>query len=192
MIDTEPRTTKGRLFVLTGSVRSGKTTFLERAVAGWKSAGLAVGGFLSVARLRTELDQGYDLVDLKNGKSLPYLAHKGDPGWPHVGTWYFFPDVLEKAKSILCRDCGADILIVDEIGPLELGGGGLWPAFVEALASGARCLCVVREGILDEFRARIGPKELRVFRHGAPGILESLTAALTSDRERRGSRGEGA
>lgn len=192
MIDTQPRATKGRLLVLTGSVHSGKTTFLEGAVAGWKAAGLAVGGFLSVARPRTDLDQGYDLVDLKDGTSRPFLAHKGDPDWPHVGTWHFFPTVLEKAKSILCRDSDADFLIIDEIGPLELGGGGLWPAFVEALASGARCLCVVREGILDEFRARIGPTELRVFRHGAPGVLESLTAALASYRERRGSRGEGA
>lgn len=192
MIDTEPRTTKGRLFVLTGSVRSGKTTFLERAVAGWKSAGLAVGGFLSVARPGNGHDQGYDLVDLKDGTSAPFLKRRGEPDWPSVGPYRLVPEILERAGSILTRDRDADILIVDEIGPLELGGGGLWPAFVKALASGARCLCVVREGILDEFQARIGPTRLRVFRHGAPGILESLTAALTSDRARRGFSGEGA
>ena len=58
MTDNRPSTTKGELFVLTGPVHSGKTTFLAKAVAGWKAAGLAVGGFLSVARLRNGLDQG--------------------------------------------------------------------------------------------------------------------------------------
>lgn len=178
--------------MLTGSVHSGKTTFLADAAARWKASGVAVGGFLSVARLRNARDQGYDLVDLKDGTSAPFLTRIGEPDWPSVGPYRFVPEILERAGAILSRDRGADILIVDEIGPLELGGEGLWPAFVEALASGARCLCVVREEILDEFRARIAPTEPRVFRHGAPGVLESLTAALTSDRAHHGSRGDGA
>ena len=171
--------------VFSGPVHSGKTTFLAGAAAQWKASGLDVGGFLSVARLKNGRGQGYDLVDLKDGTSAPFLTRKGEPDWPSIGPWHFYPAILEKARSILHRDRDADVLVVDEIGPLELGGEGLWPAFVEALAGGAICLCVVREDILDEFRARIGSKEPRVFRHGAPGVLESLTAALAADREAR-------
>jgi nucleoside-triphosphatase len=168
-----------------GPVHSGKTTFLAGAAARWKASGLDVGGFLSVLRRDDGCGPGYDLFDLKDGTTLPFLAHKGEPGWPSVGPWYFFPSVLEKAKAILSRDSGADILVIDEIGPLELGGGGLWPAFEKALEHGARCLCVVRDSILDEFRAKIGPPEPLVFRHGTPGLLETLTEALAAGRAKR-------
>ncbi len=181
----------GALLVLTGPVHSGKTTFLRDAVAGWKSAGLDVGGFLSVLRLDNGCDRGYDLFDLKSGRSLPFLAHEGDPDWPSVGTWHMFPATLETAGSILRRDSDADVLVVDEIGPLEIGGEGLWPAFEKALEHGVRCLCVVRQGILDEFRAKVAPREPLVFRHRAPGVLGSLSDALTAIRAERNSPGGG-
>ncbi len=180
------------LFVLTGPVHSGKTTFLAGAADRWKASGFRVGGFLSVARLRDGSDQGYDLVDLKNGTSAPFLMRKGEPDWPSVGPYRFVPEILEQAAAIMSRDRDAEILIVDEIGPLELDGEGLWPAFEKALAHGSRCLCVVREEILDEFRARVGPAEPRVFRPGAPGVLGSLTAALNADRGSHGSPRGGA
>lgn len=183
---------RGSLLVLTGPVHSGKTTFLRDASARWKASGLDIGGFLSVLRLDHGRALGYDLFDLKEGTSLPFLAHEGEPDWPSVGTWHMFPPVLEKARSILGRDSDADVLVVDEIGPLELGGEGLWPAFERALERGARCLCVVREGILDAFRAKIGSRETLVFRHRAPGAFESLTAALSAFCEERNPSGEGA
>ena len=87
----------GSLLVLTGPVHSGKTTFLREAAAGWKAAGLDVGGFLSVLRLDINgRDQGYDLFDLKEGTSLPFLAHEGEPDWPSVGTWHMFPPSSRK------------------------------------------------------------------------------------------------
>jgi nucleoside-triphosphatase THEP1 len=147
---------------------------------------------LSVLRLDDGCDKGYDLFEIKSGKSLPFLAHKGEPDWPSVGTWHMFPTVLESANSIMRRDSGADVLVVDEIGPLELDGEGLWPALEKALGHGARCLCVVREGILGAFRAKIGPPEPMVFRHRDPGAFESLTAALSALRAPMGPRGAGA
>jgi nucleoside-triphosphatase THEP1 len=179
------------IYVLTGPVHSGKTTFLAGAAARWKASGLDVGGFLSVARPGDGCDQGYALVDLRDGASAPFLTQEGEPEWPSVGPYRFFPQALERAKDILRRDRDADVLVVDEVGPAELDEGGLWPALAEALASGARCLCVVREEILEEFRAKIGPRKSMVFRHDAPGVLESLTDALAADRAGRRSRGAG-
>ena len=184
--------TRESLFVLTGPVHSGKTTFLAGASARWKASGLDVGGFLSVLRRDDGRGPGYDLFDLKDGTSLPFLAHKGEADGPSVGPWHFFPAVLEKAKAILGRDSGADVLVVDEIGPLELGGEGLWPAFEKALEYGARCLCVVRDSILDEFRTRVGSPEPLVFRHGTPGLLEALTEALAAHPSKRHPPGGGA
>lgn len=189
--DHRPKADDG-ILVLTGPVHSGKTTFLAGAAARWRARGLDVGGFLSPARRAGGRLDGYDLFDLRDGASAPFLTRKGEPGWPSVGPYRFFPAVLERAGDILRRDRDADVLVVDEMGPLELGGGGLWPAFLEARASGARCLCVVRDSVLGKFRSRIGSPEPRVFRPGAPGVFESLTDALAAGRAEPGRRGGGA
>jgi len=175
----------GSLLVLTGPVHSGKTTFLRDAASRWTEAGFRVGGFLSLLRKEGGLDQGYDLFDLREGTARPFLELAGGTGWQAVGPWRLRPATLEAAEDILRRDSEADILLIDEIGPLERGGGGLWPAFAGALAGGARCLCVIREEILEGFRAKIAPVTPAVFRHRDPGTFESLTAALASLRSGR-------
>lgn len=189
MTDDQPRTTDDGLFVLTGPVHSGKTTFLAGAAARWRASGIDVGGFLSEARRAGGGLDGYDLVDMKDGTSALFLTRSGEPDWPSIGPYRFVSEALERARGILLRDRDADLVVVDEVGPAELEGGGLWPALAEALASGTRCLFVVRDTILEELRARIGSPAPRVFRHGVPGILESLTDALTADRAERRPRG---
>lgn len=176
--------------VLTGPVHSGKTTFLFSASIAWKAAGVDVGGFLSVARPAGGPDAGYDLVDLRDGQATPFIRRTGGPGWPAVGPWTLDPDALARVAAILRRDAAADVVIVDEVGPLELDGGGLWPSLAEAFSAGARCLCVVRDAILEGFLARFEPSACRVFPHGSPGVLETMTAALASvvpgEQRRRG------
>jgi nucleoside-triphosphatase THEP1 len=174
-----------RVLVLTGPVHSGKTTFLKGAAAFWDQAGFSVGGFLNEARLDAGRVTGYDLFDLRERASFPFLRTGGEPDRQRVGGFSLAPGGLERAESILTRDLGADILVVDEVGPLELQGHGLWPALSAALSGGARCLCVVRTTILEEFGAKIGKRRIDVFRHGDPDVLEGLTRRL---RGRAGSK----
>jgi len=166
------------VLVLTGPIHSGKTSFLKGAAVFWDLAGLSVGGFLNEARLDVGRVMGYDLFDLRGGESVPFLRTEGGPGWQRVGGFSLAPGGLERAESILARDLGADILVVDEVGPLELAGCGIWPALSAALSAGARCLCVVRTAILDEFRAKMGKRRIGLFRHGDPDVLEGLTRRI--------------
>ena len=72
-------------------------------------------------------------------------------------------DIL--GERTIIRETGPPgLLVVDEVGPLELRGGGLWPALRDALeAPGPTLLCVVREDILGEFAARLAPLIPAVF-----------------------------
>jgi nucleoside-triphosphatase THEP1 len=169
------------LFVLTGPVHSGKTTFLKGAAAFWDLAGFSVGGFLNDARFDVGRVMGYDLFDLRGGESVPFLRAEGGPDWQRVGGFSLVPGGLERAEGILARDIRADILVVDEVGPLELAGLGIWPALSAALSAGAKCLCVVRMTILEEFRAKMGKRRIDVFRQGDPDVLEGLTRRILEE-----------
>jgi nucleoside-triphosphatase THEP1 len=166
------------VLVLTGPVHSGKTTFLKGAAAFWDLAGFSVGGFLSETRFDGGGTLGYDLFDLRAGTSVPFLRREGEPGWPRVGGFSLVPGGLERAEGILARDHDADILVVDEVGPLELSGVGIWPALSAAMSAGAGCVCVVRTSVLEEFGAKMGKRRIGVFRHGDPDVLEGLTRRI--------------
>jgi nucleoside-triphosphatase THEP1 len=167
------------ILVLTGPVHGGKTTFLERSLARWASLGLAPGGFLSVAVTGTGGATGYDLLELRTGCRHPYLRREGKPDAERTGPFFFVPETLELARSIIREADHRELLIVDEVGPLELLGGGLWPVFREALARpGLRCLVVVREEILEDVVAAIAPGVPLVFDIRDPDVRKLVDESL--------------
>jgi nucleoside-triphosphatase THEP1 len=145
------------VLVLTGPVHCGKTTFLERATARWADGGVGCAGFLSPVVIDTNGETGYDLLELPAGPRRPYLRRQGPPQAERAGPFAFLPAALERARAIL-SDPDAALLVVDEVGPLELRGGGLWPALSEAVRRpGRTALLVVREDILAELAAALSP-----------------------------------
>jgi nucleoside-triphosphatase THEP1 len=146
------------VLVLTGPVHAGKTGFLERAVSVWTRRGLAVAGFLSPAAPDAPGGPGYDLVEIGSARRRPYLRRQGPPGAERVGPFVFVPETIERARTIIRSSRPEELLVVDEIGPLELGGGGLWPALRDALGRQDRTiLLVVREDALPAFSTALAP-----------------------------------
>jgi len=163
------------VLVLTGPVHAGKTTFLEEACARWGARGLPCTGFLSPAVTGAGGETGYDLLELPRGPRRPFLRRRADPAAERTGPFAFVPEVLDRARAIL-RDPGRPgLLVVDEVGPLELRGGGLWPALREAVRRPDRtALLVVREEILEELAAALAPLVPVVFRFRDPGDMALL------------------
>ena len=146
------------VLVLSGPVHGGKTTFLAGAVPAWAGRGLACAGFLSPAVADAAGTQGYDLLEIGTDRRRPYLRRQGPPGAERTGPYFFVPDALERARSIIRESGPAGLLVVDEVGPLELAGGGLWPALRDALKRQDRTfLLVAREDILAGLAAALAP-----------------------------------
>jgi nucleoside-triphosphatase THEP1 len=168
--------------VLTGPVHGGKTTFLERALPRWRSLGLDCDGFLSVAATDAAGSRTYDLFELAGGRRRPYLRRTGGPDAERVGPFVFVPETLERARAILGGASPDGLLVVDEAGPLELEGRGLWPALRDAAARPGPTLVVAREECAAAVAAALGPAPTPVVDIREPGAVERLERLLIGGR----------
>jgi len=167
------------VLVLSGPVHAGKTTFLERSLALWAARNLACDGFLSPAMTDAAGEAGYDLVEIGTGRRRPYLRRRGEPGAERIGPYVLVMETLERARSIIREARPSVPLVVDEVGPLELGGGGLWPALRDALKRPEEtCLLVAREEILGGLAAALAPITPVVCDIRDPAVRERLESHL--------------
>jgi nucleoside-triphosphatase THEP1 len=127
---------------------------------------------------------GYDLCGLENGERLPFARLPGPtlPGSPaqwvqRAGPFLVSAQTARAAESwvrgALARaPAGPKGLILDEIGPLELRGGGLAPALALALQ------CCDRLEVVLVVQARC-----------LPALAESLPAHRLVELPARGAEG---
>lgn len=161
-----------RVGLLTGPVGVGKTTVSERVVGLARRRGLACGGLLAPAMVNScEQKTGIWGVDILTGERRILARTDRALDGPAIGSYSFDSEALEWAVSAVekaldlapSRPC--DLIIVDEIGKLELWHNiGLAP-ILPRLASGevSRSLVLVRDSLLAELQSRLSPVEQVVF-----------------------------
>jgi len=167
------------ILVLTGVVHSGKTTFLKNFLPSLEALQLPVCGYLSPLVMVEGRAAGYDLFDIRKGQAIPFLRTEGEAGWPKVGPYFFLPAGLEAAETAIRSHRPGEILIVDEVGPMELSGRGVWPALSEVLSRPSfDCLLVVRNSLLDGLKKRLGKTPVHVFDIERLDLCPALLQAL--------------
>jgi len=168
------------ILILTGPVHAGKTSFLKNLLPVLKARGVPVSGYLSLSVLKRGRMSGYDLFDIKADKSVPFLRRKGRAGWQKVGSHFFLPSGLQAAEDKILGCPIGGWLVVDEVGPQELAGRGVWPALSAVLSrSELDCLLVVRRPLLDELRVLLGKRPIEVFDIAAENVLPVLLERLS-------------
>jgi len=176
---------EARIGLLTGPVGVGKTTVAERVVGLARRQGLVCGGVLAPAMINScGQKAGIWGVAIGTGERRILARTDRDLGGPSIGPYSFDASALAWAAGAVDRSIGAcDLLVVDEIGKLELWQGiGLAPVLSRLAAGEVECaLILVRDSLLSELQARLAPVEQVVFRvreenRGAlaPGILSEL------------------
>jgi nucleoside-triphosphatase THEP1 len=112
------------LFLLTAPSGVGKTTALQRSVLRARQQGLRVGGVLSLAQPHGHPPHpsALWLEDIATGRRR-LLAHVAAPAEASVGIWRFLEATVAWGNALLADAADADLLVVDEIGPLELNLG---------------------------------------------------------------------
>jgi len=123
--------------LVVGSRHHGKTAYLRALVARARAADLRVRGFLTEAAPGDTHKRALYLREI--GGALPPLflgATSAGPGLDlRVGSYYLSSATFARAEAVLSRSLDADLICLDEIGPLELRGGGFSAALARLLES---------------------------------------------------------
>lgn len=152
------------IHILSGPVHSGKTTLLKNTLSSLSKKKLAIDGYISDALWENNENLGYNLFDLKSRKHHSFIRKKGEAHWEKIGPFYFLPETMDLAKRIIHRSQKADLSVVDEVGPLELEGKGIWPVLKEVLIlRDPHFLLIVRDSILDRFLEKICRNDVVVY-----------------------------
>jgi len=143
------------LLLVTGSQGAGKTTFCARLVAAAREAGWKTAGLLSHPVFEGHLRTGIDSEDLRSG-DIQRIAVRSDRPSPGSKHWKFSSAALDWGNQVLAASTPCDLLVVDELGPLEFERGEGWQAGILAVDSKqyAIAIVVVRAEMLGEVLVR--------------------------------------
>lgn len=110
-----------RRIFLTGRPGIGKTSVLLRIIKILKNEGLLVGGMLSQEARQGATRVGFRLIDITNGRD-GWLAHVHQQSGPSVGKYRVNLHDLQHigVQAIQHAIDTADVIIIDEVGPMEL------------------------------------------------------------------------
>lgn len=145
--------------ILAGPVRSGKTT----ALLHWSRRRDDCGGVLS-----PDVDGRRVLQDARTGERIDWQKDTSDdPEDVQIGRFVFDQQAFEVAVGWLdaaVADPAVRYVILDEVGPLELSGGG-WDAWLRRalpMATGKELILVIREGLVGKVldRYATGPVQM--------------------------------
>lgn len=178
------------LALVTGSIGAGKTTVCQRTLDLLRVQGLAPAGILTPARLDASGAKiGIDVQDVASGAQRRFATRVASGG-ATVGAYTFDPEGLAWALDRLYEAAIArpDLLVIDEIGPLELEHKRGFAAMLEPLADPARVplgLIVVRAQYVKELARRLARNDMQRFwvdaerRNGVPAALaRALSGAV--------------
>lgn len=172
---------QGRVVLVTGPRGVGKTTLCARFTVAAHEAGLDVAGLLSPARLADGRKVGIDVRDVRSGEQRPLAERRGDMDGPGTDEWAFHADALAWGEARLREATPCDVLIVDELGPLELALGEGWQEALVALEKRAfrLALVVIRPELLETARGRWpGAQVIALDKGPDEGLVARLLSTL--------------
>ncbi|MEM3012095.1 MAG: nucleoside-triphosphatase, partial [Candidatus Hadarchaeales archaeon] len=122
-------------FLLTGRPGSGKSTVIGRTVSLLRGEGVRVGGIFCPELREGGERVGFEIRDLLTGE-VGVLARVGLEG-PGVGKYGVNLEALERIGGGGIRRAleEAEVVVVDEIGPMEVLSKGFREAVLQALSS---------------------------------------------------------
>lgn len=158
--EIQNRPSSGRkIFIITGPVGGGKTTFAEKLIGLFREEGITAGGIISRKVKDADDRTGYDIVNILTEDQVPFLRQNSDCGNERVGRFTICRKGLDDGIRILSGlDLPANgIAIIDEVGFLELRDEG-WAENITRLLNSTQCniILTTRLALLDRVKEKWG------------------------------------
>ena len=147
----------GAINLVTGDINSGKTRLCLEISRIAKENDLDVAGIISEGVFYGEQKTAINARDLRTGESRK-LADllSGEKTGLETQRWSFYPDAVSWGNQILLNAVPCDLLIVDELGPLEFLRQQGWMAAFTAIDSKdyQAAVIVIRPSLLEAANER--------------------------------------
>ena len=139
---------EGGCIIVHGGIGAGKTRTAEKLVTELERRGITVGGIVSPRILEGTDTVGYRARDIETGRER--LLATIDPPGIRVGMFYLSEEALSFARAAIERAVATkQVVLLDEVGRLELAGQGHAPALRLLLQSNAVPVLFVRSKFVD-------------------------------------------
>jgi nucleoside-triphosphatase THEP1 len=134
-----------RIFIVSGEKGSGKTTILQDLLPKLKVKDITIGGILQIGLWKDDRRYGYDILNIESGIIVPLCRTDAPDAGIMAGPFKFFPEAIQFGRNALSISTigTCDVAIIDEIGPLELGGGGWASSLNEILQNFSGTIIIV-------------------------------------------------
>jgi iron complex transport system ATP-binding protein len=145
------------VIIVTGAIGIGKTTVCKEVVEIVRSQGYSCGGIITY-KIRNE-----DIVieDIRTGTTNHFASTQNVYTGPRTEKYCFNPEGIEFGIQAIEKGISSDVLVVDEIGQLELGGQGFAKIIKQIGTDDIKnCILVIRKTLLSDFLPRLGVRTL--------------------------------
>jgi len=170
-----------RVLILTGAPGVGKTTVLEKTVSVIKNRGITVGGMISREVRENGIRVGFQVLDVASGKR-GWLARANLKTGPQVGNYRVnLGDLDAVGAQAICDALEvADVVAIDEIGPMELFSARFKAATAKTLDSAKLVIAVVhvkaQDRMVIQAKGRMDAEVFTVTEENRESLPEALAA----------------
>ncbi|MFV0266397.1 MAG: nucleoside-triphosphatase [Draconibacterium sp.] len=138
------------VFVITGAVGAGKTTILKKLLAALQEKQIPVAGFYSERLMQENETVGYDLVNAATKERIDFLRVAKEPSLRGVGKYAINHPAFHWGERLL-QEADHQVMLVDEVGKLEIKGEGWGRALTERIRKQENHLVLsFRKDLLDD------------------------------------------
>ncbi len=164
-----------RICIVSGPVHSGKTITVQKCLKSFNR----IAGIIC-----PDIDGKRYLKDLKNNISYPFETGSDETDSIKVGKYAFSAETFKKGREILQNLCGDEdrIILVDEIGKLEISDQGLEPALSELIrfhrALQTKLILIIRDYLLGDAIRKYELETAVVYNAGSEKDMNELMRIL--------------
>jgi len=185
------------IWLITGPPGIGKSTLISKVVLKLKSRGIIIGGCTSGEKRSGGTRSGFEVRDLTNGTRGELASTERRLG-PKVGKYRVNLTDLASvgAKGLSDAAEGSELIVIDEIGPMELVSPEFRRAVRKCLDSGKPILAVAHARLEDDLLQELREKakssielDLNNRDRAADEIAAEISAAVALPRPSRTEHG---
>ena len=146
-----------QIIVITGDLGSGKTSFCLDMTRLAKESGFKITGLVSPGVFEAGYKIAIDVQDILTGERhrLAELREQVETDL-ETKRWSFYSEAVSWGNNVLQKALPTEILLIDELGPLEFNRAQGWVKAIDAIDSGEyqAALLVIRPSLVQQASRR--------------------------------------